>query len=198
MPRLFTGLEIPALQSSSLQLVQGGVQGMRWIDPADFHLTLRFIGDVSPSLANDIVDALTRKTDAKPWKAPTIRFSELSAFGAKKPTSVYAGVVNTPELASLHASQERLMQRLGLPVDSRRFTPHVTIGRCRNVKAEGVARFLSLAGPLFAEPFVPTRFVLYSAKESTGGGPYRVENWWELKPSPGTTFDQLSAFEASS
>ncbi|MEL6737260.1 MAG: 2'-5' RNA ligase family protein, partial [Pseudomonadota bacterium] len=47
MPRLFTGLEIPSLQATSLHLVQGGVEGMRWIEPSDFHITLRFIGDVS-------------------------------------------------------------------------------------------------------------------------------------------------------
>ncbi|MEM1040887.1 MAG: RNA 2',3'-cyclic phosphodiesterase [Pseudomonadota bacterium] len=181
MPRLFTGLEIPPLQAASLQLVQGGVEGMRWIEPSDFHITLRFIGDVSPRVANDIVDALNRKTTLKPWKAPNIQFSELSAFGGKKPSSVFAGIVNTPDLTALQAGQERLMQTLSLAADSRRFSPHVTLGRCRNVKPAAVARYLGHNGSLFAQSFVPTRFVLYSAKESTGGGPYATEAWWPLE-----------------
>ncbi|MEM9677014.1 MAG: RNA 2',3'-cyclic phosphodiesterase [Pseudomonadota bacterium] len=181
MPRLFTGLEIPSLQATSLHLVQGGVEGMRWIEPSDFHITLRFIGDISPRVANDVVDAFDRKTTLKPWKAPNIQFSELSAFGGKKPSSVFAGVINTLDLTALQAGQERLMQTLGLSAESRRFTPHVTLGRCRKVKPEAVARYLGQHGSLFAQPFMPARFVLYSAKESTGGGPYAAEAWWPLE-----------------
>ena len=47
MPRLFTGLEIPAEIALDLQIMQGGIPGARWLDPANFHLTLRFIGDRS-------------------------------------------------------------------------------------------------------------------------------------------------------
>lgn len=181
MPRLFTGLEIPALQSASLQLVQGGVPGMRWIELSDFHITLRFIGDVSPSLADDILEAFQRKSDHKLWLAPTIRLSNVSAFGSKKPRSVFAAVEASPELITLQAAQERLLHRLGLELEARRFTPHVTIGRCGAVKPDAIARYLGQLGPLFAQPFQPSRFVLYSAKDSTGGGPYRVEAWWPLQ-----------------
>ena len=46
MPRLFTGLEIPAQLAESLSLLRGGLPGARWIDRENYHLTLRFIGDV--------------------------------------------------------------------------------------------------------------------------------------------------------
>lgn len=180
MPRLFTGLEIPPLQSAALQLIQGGVPGMRWIEPSDFHITLRFIGDVSPGMASDIVEAFHRKTEQKPWQAPTIRFTNLSVFGSKKPRSVFAGVEPCTRLTALQAAQERLMQRLGLEPEGRRFTPHVTIGRCSAVKPDVIAHYLGQSGPLLASPFVPSRFVLYSARESTGGGPYHAEAWWPL------------------
>ncbi|MEP0943302.1 MAG: 2'-5' RNA ligase family protein, partial [Rhizobiaceae bacterium] len=55
MPRLFTGLEVPAHIRAILSLKQAGIPKMRWIDPADFHITLRFIGDVSIRQADDIV-----------------------------------------------------------------------------------------------------------------------------------------------
>ena len=60
MPRLFTGLEIPATIAYDLAGLQGGLPGARWIDPEDFHVTLAFIGDVSPSTAHDIADLLSR------------------------------------------------------------------------------------------------------------------------------------------
>ena len=46
MPRLFTGIEIPAEISERLALLRGGIPGARWIDKENYHLTLRFIGDV--------------------------------------------------------------------------------------------------------------------------------------------------------
>ena len=46
MPRLFTGLEIPADVGQRLPLLRGGLPGARWIDPENYHITLRFIGDV--------------------------------------------------------------------------------------------------------------------------------------------------------
>ena len=54
MPRLFTGLEIPEDIAFELNLMQGGVWGARWIEPADYHITLRFIGDIEERLANEI------------------------------------------------------------------------------------------------------------------------------------------------
>ena len=46
MPRLFTALEIPRDAALSLSLLRGGLPGARWIDVENYHLTLRFIGDV--------------------------------------------------------------------------------------------------------------------------------------------------------
>ena len=56
MPRLFTGIEIPAAAAASLALSRGGISGARWIEPEDYHLTLRFIGDVDTRTANEIAE----------------------------------------------------------------------------------------------------------------------------------------------
>ena len=46
MPRLFTGVELPPDIGQALASLRGGLPGARWIDPENYHLTLRFIGDV--------------------------------------------------------------------------------------------------------------------------------------------------------
>ena len=46
MPRLFSGIEIPASVARRLTLVRAGLNGARWIDPENYHVTLRFLGDV--------------------------------------------------------------------------------------------------------------------------------------------------------
>ena len=58
MPRLFTALEIPPALGQSLALLRGGLRGARWIDPENYHLTLRFIGDVDDVLADEIAALL--------------------------------------------------------------------------------------------------------------------------------------------
>src|SRR5438128_658686 len=58
MPRLFTGLEIPATWAEELSMLRGGIPGARWIDPENYHMTLRFIGDVDDALAGEIASLL--------------------------------------------------------------------------------------------------------------------------------------------
>ena len=59
MPRLFTGLEMPEVVVGQLALLRGGVVGARWLEPEDYHITLRFIGDIDARMARDIDDALS-------------------------------------------------------------------------------------------------------------------------------------------
>ena len=60
MPRLFTALEIPPHVAQSLAMMRGGLPGARWIDPENYHLTLRFIGDIDDALAHEIALLLGR------------------------------------------------------------------------------------------------------------------------------------------
>ena len=60
MPRLFTGLEIPSALAQSLAVLRGGLPGARWIDPENYHMTLRFIGDVDDAVAHEVASVLGR------------------------------------------------------------------------------------------------------------------------------------------
>jgi 2'-5' RNA ligase len=86
MPRLFTGLEIPPRVAQSLAIMRGGLPGARWIDPENYHLTLRFIGDIDDSLARDIAGLLGRVQRA-PFE---LRLDGLSSFGGRKPRALVA------------------------------------------------------------------------------------------------------------
>ena len=58
MPRLFSAIEIPSSIAERLTLLRAGLSGARWIDPENYHLTLRFIGDVDRHTARDFTTAL--------------------------------------------------------------------------------------------------------------------------------------------
>lgn len=171
MPRLFTGLEIPAPIAQSLSIMRGGLPGARWIDPENYHLTLRFIGDIDVALAREIAAMLERVRR----HAFELRFEGLSSFGGRKPRAVIATAAQVAPLMELQAEHERLLQRLGLEPEGRKFMPHVTLARLRDSSSRQVADYLAARGHYRSAAFPVSRFVLFSSRASVGGGPYVVE-----------------------
>lgn len=171
MPRLFTGFKVPEGVTSALSAMRGGLPGARWAVPDDYHITLRFIGDIDRRTARDLEDALA---DVRCGPL-TITVTGLDSFGGAKPHSVYASVAPDRALNELQQEHERAARRVGLPPDKRKFTPHVTLARLRAASVLDVADFLSTRGGFRPITFRPDSFELFSAREQTGGGPYVVE-----------------------
>jgi 2'-5' RNA ligase len=176
MPRLFTALEIPADVGQALSFLRGGLPGARWIDPANYHLTLRFIGDVDADVATEVVSILAR-VQRGPFE---LRLEGLSAFGGRKPRALVANAVAVPSLMELQAEQDRLMQRVGLEPEGRKYTPHVTLARLRDSSSRQVADYLTERASFRSMAFVVTRVVLFSSRASIGGGPYVIEEVFPL------------------
>src|SRR5690349_24576567 len=88
MPRLFTGLEIPKDVQDALSLLRGGLPGARWIDPENYHITLRFIGDIDARLSHEIASLL----DNVKRRSFEVRFGGLTSFGGNKPRASGAPV----------------------------------------------------------------------------------------------------------
>jgi len=176
MPRLFIALEIPRSAALSLSLLRGGLHGARWIDVENYHITLRFIGDVEGHTADELAHALYRVH--RPEFELALR--GVGAFGSRKPHSIWAGVSPAPELMALQGELERICQRLGLRPDPRKFTPHVTVARTRNVRVDDVVAYLSERANFMTDPFPVSRFVLMSSRDSVGGGPYLTEEAYPL------------------
>jgi len=176
MPRLFTGLEIPREIVDALAILRGGLPGARWIDPENYHVTLRFIGDIDDVLAHEIASML----DQVKRRGFELRFDGLLSFGGRRPRAVIATMQPVAPLLELQAEHERLMQRVGLEPEGRKYSPHVTLARLRDSSSRQVADYLTARGPLNGLSFPVSRFVLFSSRASVGGGPYVVEAAYPL------------------
>jgi len=176
MPILFTALEIPSDVAMQLSFLQGGLPGARWIDPENFHITLRFIGDVERPMAHELMLAL-ESVKSSPFE---VRLEDLDVFGNTKPHSLFARVKRNSALLELRAEQDRICSRLGIAPDPRKFSPHVTIARVRGAKTNDIARYLSNGGGYQSAFFDVRRFVLLSSRGSVGGGPYVKEESYSL------------------
>ena len=176
MPRLFTGLEVPPDVALDLQIMQGGVPGARWMDPSQYHLTLRFIGDIDTGLAHEIALGLDG-LHTRPFK---LTLKGVGLFGGNKPHSIYAGVEDNAELKRLHDTQERLCQVLGLAAEPRRFVPHVSLARLKEPDPRALQRWIEVHSLYRSTTFDVERFVLFSSRPLKGGGPYRMEETFPL------------------
>ena len=150
MPRLFTGLEIPPDVGQALAMLRGGLPGARWIDPENYHLTLRFIGDVDD---DDRARGRLAARSASGASTFELQIDGLTSFGGNKPRAVVAAVTPVPSLMELQAEHERLMQRIGLEPEGRKYTPHVTLARLRDSSSRDVAEYLSARGFFRTAPF---------------------------------------------
>jgi len=176
MPRLFTGVEIPPDIGQALATLRGGLPGARWIDPQNYHLTLRFIGDVDDTIAHEVASMLGRVQRG----GFELRMDGVLSFGGRKPRAVVATVAPAQALLDVQAEHERLMQRIGIEPEGRKFTPHITLARLHDASSQDVADYLSVRGYFPSKSFTADRFVLFSSRASTGGGPYVVEDAYAL------------------
>jgi RNA 2',3'-cyclic 3'-phosphodiesterase len=177
MPRLFTGLEIPHDIAFTLSLKKGGLPGARWIDKDNYHITLRYVGEVDNRVTGEIIDTLQR---FKSFERFVLRLDRLGSFGGGKPRALYAGAEANDALTRLQAAQERAFQRIGLAPDSRKFSPHVTLARLKSTTPGELARYFEETLRFEPLSFSVGRFVLFSSRESVGGGPYLIEQVFDL------------------
>lgn len=178
MPRLFTGIEIPDEQRAELARLRMPLPGGgRWTEPDNYHLTLRFCGDIERNQAEELIERLA----AISLDAFEIKLTGFGAFGGKDPTSIFIGAEPAAELEALARANERAARAVGLAPDTRAFKAHVTLARLKYSSPEEVARVLGRVGGYRSEPFLVGRFVLFSSRPKVGGGPYAVEETFPLR-----------------
>lgn len=177
MPRLFTAIELPEDTRQELYRLHVPLPGARWIGVEDYHLTLRFAGDIANGVADEFAANLA-SIDADAFE---LRISGVGAFGGNDPSHVFAAVEPSPALEALARANEKAARKAGLNPEKRPFKPHVTLARLRNSNAEAVAHFLTRFSGYRSEPIFVSQFVLMSSRPLTGGGPYGLEESFPLR-----------------
>lgn len=139
--RVFIAIEIPLpirqaihAQTESLRAALG--RGLvRWVPVENMHLTLKFIGDVSPAQ----LDALAQMTTAEAACAPfSMEVGGLGSFPTpRRARVIWIGIHAPAALTSLQRGLESAAARLGCEAEERPFSPHLTIGRVKQPVSAG-------------------------------------------------------------
>lgn len=182
MIRLFVAIPLPERVRADLAALACGLPGAQWTATDNYHLTLRFIGEVEESLYPDIAGSLAsiRAEDF------AFRLAGLDYFGdRRRPRILYARVEAPDALAQLQKRIENVLVRGGLVPEGRRYHPHVTLARLKDTPFERLGRFLEAFGAFAAGPVQARRFALLSSHLSSSGALYQEEVDYPLLPHHG-------------
>jgi 2'-5' RNA ligase len=139
--RSFIALEMPpAVKEHAAGLIRelrSSGAGMKWVEPANLHLTLKFLGEVDPGLLPEVKAALERACAATP--ALELAVAGCGAFpGLKRPKVAWLGLSGqVEELAGLAEAVQAAVEPLGFAPERRGFKAHLTLGRLRRGKRGG-------------------------------------------------------------
>ena len=179
--RLFVALDLPASLRERLSWMARGLPAARWVPPENYHVTLRFIGEVPGYQAGEIDEALAG------IRAPgfALRMAGVGVFhkGAKA-SALWARVERGPALDHLQTKVETALQRLGLDPERRRFAPHVTLARVDGAAEAKLAAWVQANNLFRAEPVPVEHFTLFSSRLGKEQAAYTPEVDYPLAERP--------------
>jgi 2'-5' RNA ligase len=152
---------------------------VKWVRPANSHVSLKFLGDVDETREPELRDALKRAAGAR--REPRPLTLQITGFGVfpdyHRPHVLWAGVTPEPGLELLQHGVEQAFAPLGFPTEARAFRPHVTLGRAardaRPRDFQGLEEIL--AGTDFDATITVAEVDLMQSSLQPGGPVYQVK-----------------------
>lgn len=180
MLRLFVGIELPEPVRQALADVREDSFATRWHEPEQLHLTLNFIGSVDEQCARRMARALVDV----PCPSFDLAVQGVGYFGTlQRPSVLWAGLAPSVPLDHLQRMLEQRLLPLGLLVEDRPYTPHITLARVK--QGAPLQVFLQRHAQLAIPAFHVEHICLFlSSRGEEGGVCYRVVERFKLR-SPG-------------
>ena len=175
--RLFVAIDPSEAVRTQVLGICCGLPDARWTEPEQLHLTLCFIGEVDGATFLDISEALARIT-AEPF---SLQLRGVGFFPPRRlPRVVWAGIEKSEPLMTLQRKITTRLFQLGVTLENRKFTPHLTLARLRETPPAKVGRYLEANGLFSSASFVVERFLLYSSILGRKGASHLVEQEYVL------------------
>jgi 2'-5' RNA ligase len=177
--RLFVALNVPDVMRKRLHRAAQPLRDqdlpVRWVAPAQYHVTLKFLGDVPGPRQARVEETLTRIAHQTP--PLDLRLAGFGAFPTiRQPRILWAGVDATPELRCLKQDIEWGLAEHGFVRETRAFHPHFTLARTRAGEGAGVFRGLDelMAGLAWDARTTVRKLDLMRSRLSPAGSRYSI------------------------
>ena len=180
--RLFLGIPLPSSVAAELSRIslryQSPGDNLRWYPPESWHITLQFLGSVTPEQHAGIVPAM-RALHHPPIPVTLGALDFFDRAGV-----FFAQVALTPELLSLHQHITAANAPFEFVPDTRPYHPHITLARTKGRSASRSLRALQTqlqAHPYrLAASFTASEFVLYESIATPSGSRYEIRDYFNL------------------
>ncbi len=176
--RSFIAVTLPADVQDHLRKIEGLLKSgtvvpVKWVEPENIHLTLKFLGDIDPGKVGDISGTISQATTG--ISSFTLEIKGLGVFPNPRNTRIaWAGLAgDLGKLNLLQKNIEARLEKFGFPSEKRGFSPHITLARIRdNAKAEEREWFGKLVTGTFIKPVpFPVDTIWLIRSELTRRGP---------------------------
>jgi 2'-5' RNA ligase len=170
--RLFTGLELGGEVPENIRRFLEQLRPtapIQWTQPSNLHITTKFIGNWPRERLPELQSALAGLPRRSPIQV-SIRMVRFLPDNRKP--RVFCCEVEAPGLEGLAADTDIALARLGIPRESRPFTPHLTVARIQErLDLNEMKRAIMSLSLQFGQ-FEATRFILYESQLRPGGSVY--------------------------
>jgi 2'-5' RNA ligase len=173
--RTFLAIDIPEpIRGQIRQLMEAlrpSAPRLRWSRPAGLHITLKFLGEISPGQAERVKQLLAGRPAAAPIQ---ISLRQTGFFpNQRRPRVFWLGVEAGPELAALAGQIDLELATLGIARETRDFSPHLTLARIdAPTNLERLPEALLERGRIDVGSYVADEYFLYESKLAAGGSIY--------------------------
>ncbi len=186
--RAFIAIELPqeikdALASLQERLKISGAD-VKWVEPKNIHLTLKFLGEVDETKLIEITGILDDVAAAH--RIFQARVASTGAFPKPAfPRVIWAGItLGDNETREIYEDLEERLSFAGIPKEDRPFSSHITIGRVRSsLNKDRLAQDLKTAGTLEGKNFKVLRLTLFKSTLTPKGPAYEALKEANLKAS---------------
>ena len=182
--RLFTGLDLPAEVVAHLEELLDRLRPtgrIQWSSPANLHVTTKFIGEWPEGRLEELKAAL----GALEPRAPIpVHVRKVGFFPNPHAPRVFWCGIEAPGLDALAAATDRATAALGVPVETRAFSPHLTLARIKErLDPQPLREAVAALPSLEFGQFAGTGFFLYQSSLRPGGSVYTKLAEWKFSPS---------------
>lgn len=191
-PAIATVAELGEVCETLARRAQTANVPIKWIAPASYHVTVKFLGWAKAEVVPAVVDAVRAAATVAPFSFTTAR---LGAFPARDRASVVWAGVDCEPIARLARALDDACAQLGFAKEKRAFHGHITLGRLREPRAVSEV-ILPFAEQVFSDTRVSTITLFESITKPTGSEYLRVADL-ALGQPPDTQKRQSRGVESS-
>ena len=183
LARVFVALDLPAADKQALAAAIAGLgaaipSGVRWVNPAGIHLTLKFLGNIDAGMIPQLLEAIGGGVAAFNEPSFPLRLSSLGVFpNLREPRVLWAGVAgDLAALGRLQTGVDQAIAGLGFAREGRPFRPHLTLGRVRDgtppATRREIGQTLAAANLATGDSWLPDQVHLIRSNRTPQGAIY--------------------------